>query len=115
MIDNHHHPHHPHPHCHHLSQAHFSHLNVTSGKCLAITPDLSPHYWRRLEIYRWLDLLLSTKLTIEWRQPLVEILKLKNVAETLEQTIFYFRGQNPGSTAGEVRNVKSIILDGRKM
>ena len=44
----HNHQHHP----HHL-QAHFSHLNEERGQCLAIAPDLSPHYWRRLEKYRW--------------------------------------------------------------
>ena len=55
----HHHQHHPHHH--HLPQAHFSHLNVENGKCLAITPDLSPHYWRRLEIFRWPDFTFVNK------------------------------------------------------
>ena len=46
---------------------------------------------------------------------MVEILKLKNVTEALKQNIFFFRGQNPGSTAGEVRNVKSIALDSKEI
>ena len=34
------------------NQVYFSHLSTDSGRCLAITTDLSPHYWRRLEKFR---------------------------------------------------------------
>jgi len=33
-------------------QVYFLHLSSDSGRCLAITTDLSPHYWRRLEKFR---------------------------------------------------------------
>ena len=126
MLDNHHHPHRRHPHCHHQSQAHFSQLNVEDGKCLAISPDLSPHYWRRLETFRWLDLLLSTKLTNRMETTFGRNIETEKCNRSSEAKHLLLQGPKPWkhswggekcqiNSPGQQRNIKnpekSIILD----
>ena len=73
------------------SQRKFSKLGGTSGRCLAVAPDLSPHYRRRLKIHRYLtdsphDFLRTTR--VSYRHS-----SYKNFTIT--------RAQQPESKAGD--------------